>query len=252
MTRCLTADPAVRLTIPDVMAVLSSISRFTGCGSSPAGDFDTDCAAAAVDVGPTVYSSSSLSSSSSPPVPPLPIAAATAIAAAAAATPPSGSPSHGSPLFDVLDIVEGLEAVAVPRDVVDAVCDAIGHKAVTTLDALIANGVSGLTMMAVRKRLRTVTESAVVQVWTRRGLAPHGTRHPTHCSLSTTHDTQHTTRDTVHTAHNVNVLVGVAGVSRCGCQVTRTCHPRETSGRRAAASWPVGSWTPTKPCMRLR
>ena len=113
---CIVADPARRSTIPRVLEALAALQRDASTGSGGGGG-----------------------GSSSPVVPPpLPVA-----------------PPQATPTYDVLAIVDALEALAIDAVVVSAVANAIGTSLTSTLEVLSANKVPIMKTVAVKKALAT-------------------------------------------------------------------------------------------------
>ena len=90
--------------------------------------------------------SSSVSNSSSTPLPPV--------------------PSSTNPCFDVLSIMDAMQAAGLTEDAIKLVSNAIGHLPLSSLDPLRACGLTGKDVVMVRKRLTApiTTSFAVVRV----------------------------------------------------------------------------------------
>ena len=112
---CLVPDPSRRLTVPQVLDTLTALQR--------------DVIAASGGV------------ATSGPVSP------TAVAS------PSKLPVRGpaAPTYDVLAIVDAMEALAIDAAIVSAVADVIGTSLTASLDVLTANKVPAMKTLAVRK-----------------------------------------------------------------------------------------------------
>ena len=82
----------------------------------------------------------------------------TASSATGVATPPP-------PTYDVLDIVTALSTAGVDVAVVDAVADAVGHLAVSSLDVWVSCGVPPMKGIAARRLLAPCEDHNLVWSW---------------------------------------------------------------------------------------
>ena len=88
-------------------------------------------------------------------------------ASAAMAPSPTGSSSPSlaaGTVYDVLAVLDAMQAQALEQQTIDAVADAIGHLVCTPLDVLKANGVSAVKTVSVKKGLASVNANDVPTV----------------------------------------------------------------------------------------
>ncbi len=117
--RCLSVDPAARLTPPALMAALTDVKAMSA--SLPSLMIDTT-------------------------------------REQRGATAPSPLPTAGLN-YDVLAILDAMESHGVASEVVDTVSDAIGHLGASSLEILRTHGIPARTIVNLRRGLQPITSA---------------------------------------------------------------------------------------------
>ena len=176
VTGCLASDPLVRWTVPRVLDAFESVrvdaaglARHTRMGAASDATYSNisglDCASSCVGTpSPALWCQSPVGGATPTVVSPSVVAALTPQAVSPAlrtATPVSPSIEGAStPMlpYDVLAIIDAMEAVGVEAAVIAAVADAIGGSLTATLDVLTAKKVPIMKAASVRKALAAVPQ----------------------------------------------------------------------------------------------
>ena len=143
MDGCLTPEPTRRLTMPHVLDTLTALhydaTRISAASAEATGSFARVASGRGGGRGgPGGTSSSSVHVTVPPPSLPLNLKA------------PSPSPAR-SPTYDVLAIIDAMEALGIDPVAVSAVENAVGTSVMSTLDSLVANKVPIMKIAAVRR-----------------------------------------------------------------------------------------------------
>jgi hypothetical protein len=154
ISSCLLPDPDARLTTTQLITALTQLKnarrasfRLAPLGGGVVTSTYGDTAAPLVPMNSQATEAASAAAAATA------TATATAVPASAAVM---GSPVPGQPAgasYDVLAIMDGMEAQGIDAGVIAAVGDAVGHLTISTLDVLKTCGVPALKVVAVKKML---------------------------------------------------------------------------------------------------